>query len=96
MGGNGRYHRCLLLWSWAVTALEIRVLPARTGDDPNSPDIGHNLAQTEYAHAVEIRFMSVFCKVLPETGRYGWQKSIPYHHVERMRSIMCHTVDTAV
>ena len=60
------------------------------------PDICHNPTQTKDAQAIKMRFRSVFCKVLPEMGSCGWQKSIPYHHVERMRSIMCHTVDTAV
>ena len=65
-----------------------KVPPARTGDDPNNSDIGHNPTQTEDVQAIEIRFRSIFCKVLPETGRYGWQKSILHQYVERMRSIM--------
>ena len=62
--------------------------PARTGDDPNNLDIGCNPTQTRDVQAIKIRFRSVFCKVLPEWGRYGQQKSIPHRHAEYMRCIL--------
>ena len=42
------------------------------------------MTQTKDAQTVKIRFRLVFCKVLPEWGRYERQKSIPYHHVEHL------------
>ena len=59
--------------------------PTRTGNDPNKLDMCHSLTQTKNAQAVKIRFRSVFCKVLPEIDKCGWQKSILYCHVEHLR-----------